>query len=141
MDIYISKTPEETEAFGESFAARLDPCAVVCLMGDLGAGKTCLVRGLARGLGFKGRVHSPTFALVQTYPCGDNQIYHMDLYRLSSPADFDSSGLEEMMDDRGVKIIEWAEYWPGGFLIPHWDLKLKSLSETTRSISYEYIVP
>lgn len=103
---------EETAAAGERLAAALGPGDVVLLYGELGAGKTAFVRGLARGLGAPERdVSSPTFTLVQEY-AGRVPLYHVDLYRLE-PKEVEDLGLEELVSGDGVVAIEWAERWHG----------------------------
>ncbi len=87
------------------------PGQVIALSGDLGAGKTQLVKGIARGLGIPARVHSPTFTLVNIYTGGRMALYHLDLYRLAGIEDILSAGLEEYLSPEGVTVIEWAERW------------------------------
>jgi tRNA threonylcarbamoyladenosine biosynthesis protein TsaE len=106
----VSRTEEETSAAGEQLARRLGTGAVVLLYGDLGAGKTAFVRGLARGLGAPaGDVTSPTFTLVQEYH-GRVTLHHVDLYRLE-PAEVADLGLDELASGTAVVAIEWAERW------------------------------
>ena len=100
-------SPEETEALGAQLAGLLPPGTVLALYGDLAAGKTCLVRGLARHFGVGESVHSPTFTLVNEYGTG-TRLFHLDLYRLGGAEELADLGLEEMLDD-GVCAIEWAE--------------------------------
>lgn len=108
----LTNSEEETEAAGERFASSLTPGDVVLLYGDLGAGKTAFVRGLARGLGAgDDDVSSPTFTLIQEY-AGRATLYHVDLYRLE-PAEVDDLGLEELVSGDGIVAIEWAERWRG----------------------------
>lgn len=103
---------EETSAVGERLAASLESGDVILLYGDLGAGKTAFVRGIARGLGAPvEEVSSPTFTLVQEYT-GRLTLYHVDLYRLE-PVEVDDLGLEELVSGDGVVAIEWAERWRG----------------------------
>jgi tRNA threonylcarbamoyladenosine biosynthesis protein TsaE len=103
----------ETEAAGESLGRSLDAGSVVLLYGDLGAGKTAFVRGMARGVGaLPDEVSSPTFTLVQEYAGTSLTLYHVDLYRLDS-AEVDDLGLDDLLDSRGIVAIEWAERWPG----------------------------
>lgn len=104
-----SQSPTDTERIGRDLAARLQAGAVVLLHGDLGAGKTVFVRGLAAGLGLDGgQVTSPTFTLVHEYAGGRLPLVHLDLYRLDS-ADLDDIGLDGELADRGVVVIEWPE--------------------------------
>jgi tRNA threonylcarbamoyladenosine biosynthesis protein TsaE len=132
-DIVITQSEEETSAAGEQLAGRLGRGAVVLLYGDLGAGKTAFVRGLARGLGAPpGDVSSPTFTLVQEYP-GRITLYHVDLYRLE-PKEVDDLGLEELVLGDGVVAIEWAERWTGR---PDdvWEVRIEDGGDETRRIS------
>src|SRR5438128_9092591 len=111
MATYTSHSPAETEALGESWGRSAESGLVIGLCGDLGAGKTQLVKGLARGLGISERVHSPTFTLVNQYAGGRLTLFHLDLYRLETPAQIISAGLEEYLNPDGVAVIEWAERW------------------------------
>lgn len=108
----LTTSEEETEAAGERLADSLRAGDVVLLYGDLGAGKTAFVRGLARGLGAPGdEVSSPTFTLIQEY-AGRVTLYHVDLYRLES-REVEDLGLEELVLADGVVAIEWADRWAG----------------------------
>lgn len=108
----ITRTSEETAAVGRALAATLGPGDVVLLEGDLGAGKTVFVKGLAEGLGIDpGEANSPTFTLVQEYRGGRLPLVHVDLYRLNDPREIDDLGLEEIAEG-GVLAIEWAEKLP-----------------------------
>ncbi|MDB6123397.1 MAG: ATPase YjeE, predicted to have essential role in cell wall biosynthesis [Pedosphaera sp.] len=111
MATYISHSPEETHALGETWGREARPGLVIALSGDLGAGKTQLTKGIARGLGMNDRVHSPTFALVNEYPQGRLPLFHVDLYRLETPDQILAAGLEEYFHPAGVSVIEWAERW------------------------------
>ena len=101
-------SPEETEAVAERLAERLGPRDVVALTGELGAGKTCFTRGLARGLGVRGRVTSPTFVLVNEYR-GRVPVHHVDAYRTDSLTELLDLGLDELFGGEGVTIVEWAD--------------------------------
>lgn len=108
----LSRSEETTEAAGERLGASLASGSVVLLYGDLGAGKTAFVRGLARGLGADpAEVSSPTFTIVQEY-AGRLTLYHVDLYRLEEK-EVDDLGLEELVLGDGVVAIEWADRWRG----------------------------
>ena len=104
---------EETVAAGEGFGRTLASGAVVLLYGQLGAGKTAFVRGLARGVGAADdEVSSPTFTLIQEYAGSTLTLYHVDLYRLDPP-EVDDLGLEELVGGDGIVAIEWADRWRG----------------------------
>ena len=109
MATSISHSPAETEALGETWGRTAQNGLVIALSGDLGAGKTQLVKGLARGLGITTRVHSPTFTLVNEYSGGRLPLFHLDLYRLETRAQILSAGVEEYLTPAGVTVIEWAE--------------------------------
>ena len=111
MGTTISHSPEETAALGERWGSGAQSGLVIGLSGDLGAGKTQFVKGLARGLGIEARVHSPTFALVNIYPGGRLTLFHLDLYRLDTQEQINGAGLEEYLQPAGVAVIEWAERW------------------------------
>ena len=122
---------EAAQAFAEDWAADLAGGEIFALHGVLGAGKTQLVKGLARGLEYTGAVTSPTFTIVHEYVGGRLPIYHLDLYRLKDEDDAIRLGLEEYMPSDGVTIIEWPERVPS--LLPattrHWELEVASLTE------------
>jgi len=113
MATFISHSPAETESLGETWGRSAQSGLVIGLSGDLGAGKTRLVKGLARGLGITARVYSPTFALVNIYEGGRLPLYHLDLYRMDTIDQILSAGLEEYLQPQGVTVIEWAERWFG----------------------------
>ena len=106
-----SASPEETEAAGERLGRGLRPGAVVALTGELGAGKTCFIQGLVRGLGAAVRATSPTFVLINQY-AGRLPVYHVDAYRTESLAELVDLGLLELMNGEGVTLIEWADKLP-----------------------------
>lgn len=112
MTTLVSHSAEMTEQIGEALGRVLQPGDVVALIGDLGAGKTCLTRGIARGLGVGDRVTSPTFILVAEYTTDRGfPLYHADCYRLgdAAAAEAESIGLAEMIGGSGVAVVEWAE--------------------------------
>ena len=113
---YLSHNTAETEAIGERLAASLVPGDVVAYCGDLGAGKTAFTRGLARGLGYGGRVSSPTFTIVNEYE-GRLPLFHFDLYRLGDEEELFDIGWEDYLRRRGVCAVEWSERF-GGALPP-----------------------
>ena len=139
MATNISHSPAETEAVGESWGRNAQKGLVIALSGDLGAGKTQLVKGLARGLGITSRVHSPSFTLVNVYTGGRLTLFHLDLYRLETKEQILSAGIEDYLQPDGVAVIEWAERMTNDeFRMTNvrW-VKIEILSETERRISYE----
>ncbi len=96
-------------ALGAELARDLRGGQLVTLSGDLGAGKTTLVRGMLRGLGFEGRVKSPSYGLVETYELDGLTVHHLDLYRLGDPGELDFLGLEDLLADDSVLLVEWPE--------------------------------
>ena len=106
----ISKSIEETIEIGSKIAKDLKPGDVVALIGDLGAGKTVLTKGIAKGLGVKDTryVNSPTFVIIKEYK-GKMPLYHFDLYRLNKSSMYDEISFEEYFYDDGVTVIEWAD--------------------------------
>jgi tRNA threonylcarbamoyladenosine biosynthesis protein TsaE len=105
----VSRAPEETMALGTALAALLQPGDVVALSGNLGTGKTTMVQGLARGLGITQPVTSPTFILINEYR-STPPLYHVDCYRLvDAPAEAWAIGLDELLYDDGICVIEWAD--------------------------------
>jgi tRNA threonylcarbamoyladenosine biosynthesis protein TsaE len=104
-----TKSPAETEALGERLGAIVPAGTVIAYTGDLGARKTAFTRGLARGLGIKERVTSPTFTIVNEYEGGRLPLFHFDLYRLGSSEELWDIGWEEYLDRGGVCAVEWSE--------------------------------
>lgn len=105
----ISKNPEETEALGRALAKKLRAGDVVLLQGELGAGKTVLTRGIARGLGLAGPISSPTFALLNMHEEARIPLNHFDLYRLADADEFYAAGLADAMGEGAISVVEWPE--------------------------------
>jgi tRNA threonylcarbamoyladenosine biosynthesis protein TsaE len=139
MATFISHSPAETESLGETFGCAASHGRVIALSGELGAGKTQLVKGIARGLGIAARVHSPTFTLVNEYAGGRLRLFHLDLYRLETPGQILSAGLEEFLQPDGVAVIEWAERLAecGVRSADYKNVKIEILNETERKIVYD----
>ena len=140
MTTFISHSPAETEALGESWGRAAERGLVIGLSGELGTGKTQLVKGLARGLGIAARVHSPTFTLVNEYSGGRLRLSHLDLYRLESREQIIGAGLEECLQSDGVAVIEWAERWFGevsGSPARYRQVMIQIVCERERQITYE----
>ncbi len=131
--IVITKSAAETQRFGRKLAKLLRAGDLVCLTGGLGAGKTCLIQGIARGLQVKDYVNSPTFKIINEYQ-GRMPVYHFDLYRLEGLTDLSGLGYEEYFYGQGVSLVEWSEkitpFLPKQYL----QIKLHSIDEHTRKI-------
>ena len=139
----ISHSPGETELLGAAFGRAACAGWVIGLAGEMGVGKTQWVKGLARGLGIAGRVHSPTFALLNQYGGGRLPLFHLDLYRLETPDEILGAGLEPyLFNPGGVSVIEWIERWPGFNPPPptiYQLVQIDFLNETERRLTYEDI--
>ena len=133
--VLISRSVEDTIAIGERIAAKLRAGDVVALVGNLGAGKTILTKGIAKGLGVKDirYVNSPTFVIIKEYEA-KTPIYHLDVYRLNSPALLDSESYEEYFYGDGVTVIEWADKIRGILPKKYIEVKLSVIGKNSRSI-------
>ena len=135
-----TNSPEETEALGASLAQELEPGAVLAFTGDLGAGKTAFVRGLARGLGCPGRVTSPTFTIVNEYEGGRLPLFHFDLYRLGGADELFDIGWEDYLARGGVCAVEWSENAQGALEQPYIKVDIRrGDSDSQRVIEIEGI--
>lgn len=125
------REPQATAALGAELAvAPLPMSCRIDLAGELGAGKTTLVRGLLRALGHTGPVRSPTYTLIEPYRVADRSLYHLDLYRLSDPEELDYIGVRDLLGESAVLLVEWPER--GGSVLPTADLII-TLSVVERS--------
>ncbi len=139
----ISHSEEETEAIGAALGQAAQPGQVIALTGDLGAGKTCLTRGLARGLGIDGPVTSPTFILVAEYDSDRGfPLCHADAYRFNDPVpEAIDIGLDELMDSRGLCVIEWAERIAGLLPADHLRIAIDAPDPATRRLHLQATGP
>lgn len=110
--LFVSGSVEETERIGAELTQRLPAGSVVAFSGDLGAGKTAFVRGMARGLGIRERITSPTFTIVNEYEGGTCPLFHFDLYRLSGEDELFDIGWEDYLARGGICAVEWSERAP-----------------------------
>lgn len=122
---------QATAALGAELARALPASCRIDLTGEIGVGKTTLVRGLLRALGHTGPVRSPTYTLIEPYQVADRRLYHLDLYRLSDPAELEYIGLRDLLSDAAVLLVEWPER--SGGVLPRPDLVIAlSVVETNR---------
>ena len=130
----ISNSTFETEQIGENIGKILKKKDIIAMSGDLGAGKTAFTRGVARGIGYDGRVTSPTFAIVNEYYCENDTIYHFDMYRISDGDELYNIGFDDYLNSDGILIIEWSEnildYLPKDITY----VDIKNIDEDTRKL-------
>ena len=131
----ITHSVQETRAAGAALAERLKPGDVVALEGDLGAGKSELTRGIARGLGVTETVTSPSFTILNVYTSGRCPLYHFDWYRLESAEELYELGMDEYLGGDGIAVVEWAERCPE--VVPEGSIhiRIEVTGEETRVIS------
>ena len=134
---FLVGSVEETWALAKEFAKELKPGDVVCLEGDLGAGKTTFTQGLASALGVPGRVTSPTFCIVQEHQSDDVFLVHMDLYRLQGDEDVEAMGWEDYLARGAILVIEWPER--AGMLIPPeaYHISFRHMGEEKRMVTID----
>jgi len=134
---FITKSPEETIALGRRLAEMLAPPKLVLLRGDLGAGKTTLVKGIAQGFQAASEedVTSPTFTLVHEYRGLSATLYHIDLYRVDTPRELETLGLDDLMGENSVLLIEWGEKFARFERERDVEIALERIAENERRIS------
>ncbi|MCQ2405827.1 MAG: tRNA (adenosine(37)-N6)-threonylcarbamoyltransferase complex ATPase subunit type 1 TsaE [Oscillospiraceae bacterium] len=133
---YISHSEEETEKIGADFARGLSAGSVVAMYGDLGAGKTAFVRGMAKGLGIDSMVNSPTFTIVNAYP-GKTELFHFDVYRLSSSGELFDIGWEDYLSRGGICVLEWSSIVEDAFDGSEIRVTIDKLSDSDRQITID----
>jgi len=137
MPVLNTHDAAETRAIGEALAAQLRPGDVLVLQGNLGAGKSELARGIARGLGVKGHVPSPSFTILQVYEDGRLPLYHFDWYRIGSPEELYELALDEYLYGEGVSVVEWPDMAREAVPETHLRINISITGETDRQISVE----
>ena len=136
MAEFISHSQLETEELGRKLAEKLPGGSVVAMYGDLGAGKTAFVRGMARGMGLSCRVSSPTFTIVNEY-LGERELIHFDMYRLSSADELFDIGWEDYLSRNAVCAVEWSENVQDAFFGDEIVVRIEKLNDTDRKILIE----
>ncbi|MGH9492180.1 MAG: tRNA (adenosine(37)-N6)-threonylcarbamoyltransferase complex ATPase subunit type 1 TsaE [Terriglobales bacterium] len=135
---FTTHSAAETVALGRKLAARLKPPKLVVLRGELGAGKTTLVKGIAEGFHAAAQeaVTSPTFTLIHEYRGPKVNVFHVDLYRVDTPRELETLGLDDLFDARSVILIEWGEKFPRFERERDAEIRIERLGETDRKISF-----
>ena len=136
MAEFISHSQLETEEIGQKLAEKLPGGSVVAMYGDLGAGKTAFVRGMAKGMGLSCRVSSPTFTIVNEY-LGERELIHFDMYRLSSADELFDIGWEDYLSRGAVCAVEWSENVQDAFFGDEIVVRIEKLNDTDRKILIE----
>ena len=136
MAEFISHSQLETEEMGQKLAEKLPGGSVVAMYGDLGAGKTAFVRGMAKGMGLSCRVSSPTFTIVNEY-LGERELIHFDMYRLSSAEELFDIGWEDYLSRNAVCAVEWSENVQDAFFGDEVVVRIEKLNDTDRKITIE----
>lgn len=129
--------PEETRAFGTLLANRLQAGDVLLLTGDLGAGKSELTRGIAKGLGVTETVTSPTFTILNVYESGKIPLYHFDWYRLQDSDELYDMGMDEYLGGDGIAVVEWPERCEDAIPEKHLMIRIDTIDENTRKITLQ----
>jgi len=137
VETYLTRSEEETISLGEILARRLPTRAVVLLIGNLGAGKTTLAKGIVKGLGAARAedVSSPTFTLIHEY---SPKVYHIDLYRLDEEREVETLGLEEIFEKNAVALIEWGERFPRLMPPGPLEIRLEQTADDARQITCNF---
>ena len=135
MATTIFRTPEETIAFGHALAGTLNSGDVIALCGELGAGKTHLVKGLVAGLGAECAVTSPTFTLIHEYFGGRLPLFHADWYRVEEEQDLMKIGIDDYLAEDGVVVVEWADKFPKALPPKTRWIKFRFLEDGTREVT------
>jgi tRNA threonylcarbamoyladenosine biosynthesis protein TsaE len=140
VPVYRTASEEETIALGERIAHELPMKGVVLLIGDLGAGKTTLAKGIVKGLGAAApeEVSSPTFTLIHEYG-GEGHVYHVDLYRLEEAREVETLGLEELFQREAVVLIEWGERFPEILPPTRTEIYLRAIADAEREIDMRLV--
>ena len=133
---FITNSPEETEVIGEKLAKQLTPGTILAYRGDLGAGKTAFTRGLARGLGCREQVTSPTYTIVNEYLGGRLPLFHFDMYRLRCADDLFDIGWDDYLERGGICAVEWSENVWDAMEDPI-TVTIEKLGENSRRITME----
>lgn len=137
MTEFFSHSPENTAEIAEKVAESLSGGEVIAYIGGMGMGKTCFTRALAKALGFKGTVNSPTFAIVNEYRGGRLPLFHFDMYRVESWEDLDSCGFFDYIEENGVMAIEWSENISGALSDSSIFITFEKTGENDRKITIE----
>jgi len=138
-ELFVAASERETLALGAALAERFAEGGIVTLSGDLGAGKTTLVRGILRAMGHEGRVKSPSYGLIESYRIDGRDVHHLDLYRLGHGEEVEYLGLEDLLTPDSLLLIEWPERGAGWLPPVDWRVRIDDTPEGGRRITLERV--
>ncbi|MBC5646875.1 tRNA (adenosine(37)-N6)-threonylcarbamoyltransferase complex ATPase subunit type 1 TsaE [Christensenella tenuis] len=139
MQEFLSDSESKTKEFAKKLASRLVQGSFLAVYGDLGAGKTAFVKGLAQGLGVTESIVSPTYTILRVYETGRVPLYHFDVYRIADEDELYETGFDEYAAGDGVCVCEWADLIPDALPIPRFDVRIERLSEMERKITLQEV--
>lgn len=139
MQEFLSGDEQKTKEFAKKLASRLVKGSFLAVYGDLGAGKTAFVKGLAEGLGVKEGIVSPTYTILRAYESGTLPLYHFDVYRIADEDELYETGFDEYAAGDGVCVCEWADLIPGALPAPRYDIRIERTGETERRITVQEV--
>lgn len=139
MQEFLSEDEQKTKEFAKKLASRLVKGSFLAIYGDLGAGKTAFVRGLAEGLGIKESIVSPTYTILRAYESAELPLYHFDVYRIADEEELYEIGFDEYACGDGVCVCEWADIIPDALPIPRYDIHIERTEDTIRRITVQKV--
>ncbi len=139
MQEFLSIDEENTKEFAKKLASRLVQGSFLAVYGDLGAGKTAFVRGLAEGLGVRESIVSPTYTILRAYESGRLPLYHFDVYRIADEEELYETGFGEYAVGDGVCVCEWADLIKEALPVPRYEIRIERAGETCRRIDVEEV--
>jgi tRNA threonylcarbamoyladenosine biosynthesis protein TsaE len=140
IQFFESGSEKETEEFAERFSSAVKQGDIICFFGSVGAGKTVFARGFCRGLGYKGYVNSPSYIIMNMYDCSELNIYHYDLYRISSVSELTEIGFYDFAGtENSVTLVEWAEKLDGELPEKRIDVTIEDAGESRRKITVKRV--
>ena len=139
MQEFLSCDEQKTKEFAKKLASRLGKGSFLAVYGDLGAGKTAFVKGLAQGLGVAEEIVSPTFTILRVYESGRLPLYHFDVYRIADEDELYETGFDEYAQGDGVCVCEWADLIPEALPAPRFDIRIERTGDSERRIAVQEV--
>lgn len=140
MQEFLSDYESKTKEFAKKLASHLVQGSFLAVYGDLGAGKTAFVQGLAEGLGVRESIVSPTYTILRVYESGRLPLYHFDVYRIADEDELYETGFDEYAAGDGICVCEWADLIPDALPVPRYDVRIERTGESTRKITLQEVL-